>query len=127
MFEIQNERTAKENYNGVNLEQKQRLTEKTIGCFKYALKDHKAVPREFGTYEAFFDYSMAVMRLGELEDKIERGVLVERLPDANKVIQCKDCQHFTASLDFCRCWQSVTDEDGFCHWGEPKDLQKEKE
>lgn len=46
----------------------ERLTEKAVGCFEYALKDHKAVPGEFGTYEAFFDYSMAVKRLGHYED-----------------------------------------------------------
>lgn len=46
----------------------ERLTEKTVGCFEYALKDHKAVPGEFGTYDAFFDYSMAVNRLGHYED-----------------------------------------------------------
>lgn len=46
----------------------ERLTEKAVGCFEYALKDHKAVLGEFGTYEAFFDYSMAVKRLGHYED-----------------------------------------------------------
>ena len=46
----------------------ERLTEKTVGCFEYALKDHKAVPGEFGTYDAFFDYSVAVKRLGHYED-----------------------------------------------------------
>lgn len=46
----------------------ERLTEKTVGCFEYALKDHKAAPGEFGTYDAFFDYSMAVKRLGHYED-----------------------------------------------------------
>ena len=46
----------------------ERLTEKTVGCFEYALKDHKAVPGEFGTYDSFFDYSMAVKRLGHYED-----------------------------------------------------------
>ena len=46
----------------------ERLTEKAVGCFEYALKDHKAVPGEFGTYDAFFDYSMAVKRLGHYED-----------------------------------------------------------
>ena len=46
----------------------ERLTEKTVGCFEYSLKDHKAVPGEFGTYDAFFDYSMAVKRLGHYED-----------------------------------------------------------
>lgn len=46
----------------------ERLTQKAVGCFEYALKYHKAVPGEFGTYEAFFDYSMAVKRLGHYED-----------------------------------------------------------
>ena len=46
----------------------ERLTQKGVGCFEYALKNHKAVPGEFGTYEAFFDYSMAVKRLGHYED-----------------------------------------------------------
>lgn len=46
----------------------ERLTEPTIGCFQYQLKDHGAVPGEFGTYEAFFDYSMAVRKLGQYED-----------------------------------------------------------
>lgn len=48
----------------------ERITEPTIGVFKYSLKDHKAQVGEFGTYEAFYDYSIAIMHLGELEDKI---------------------------------------------------------
>lgn len=54
-----------------------RLTEKTIGCFQYDLKDFKHKIGEFGDYDAFFAYSMAVKRLGELEEKIENGTLVE--------------------------------------------------
>ncbi|MDU6263752.1 MAG: hypothetical protein E6600_04550 [Anaerocolumna aminovalerica] len=46
----------------------ERLTKKTIGCFEYNLKDHKPIIGEFGTYEAFFDYSMAVRLLGKYED-----------------------------------------------------------
>lgn len=53
----------------------ERLTEKSAGCFEYALKDHKAVPGEFGTYDAFFDYSMAVKRLGHYEELMERWKL----------------------------------------------------
>lgn len=53
-----------------------RLTEKTIGCFQYDLKDFKHKVDEFNDYDAFFSYSMAVKRLGELEDKIEAGMLV---------------------------------------------------
>ena len=56
----------------------QRLTMRdNIGCFKYDLKDFKHKMGEFGDYDAFFAYSMAVKRLGELEDKIEAGTLVE--------------------------------------------------
>ena len=53
-----------------------RLTEKTRDCFQYDLKDFKHKIGEFGDYDAFFAYSMAVKRLGELEDKIEAGTLV---------------------------------------------------
>ncbi len=54
----------------------ERLTEKAIGCFQYDLKDFKHKIGEFNDYDAFFAYSMAVKRLGELEDKIETGILV---------------------------------------------------
>ena len=46
----------------------ERLTKETIGCFKYDLKNHKHEVGEFATYDAFFNYSMAVKRLGEYED-----------------------------------------------------------
>lgn len=55
-----------------------RLTEKTKDCFQYDLKDFKHKIGEFGDYDAFFAYSMAVKRLGELEDKIENGILVPK-------------------------------------------------
>lgn len=54
-----------------------RLTEKVKDCFQYDLKDFKHKIGEFNDYDAFFAYSMAVKRLGELEDKIENGTLVE--------------------------------------------------
>ena len=53
----------------------ERLTKKTVGCFEYALKEHEPVPGEFGTYEAFFDYSMAVRKLGRYEDAEEAKAL----------------------------------------------------
>ena len=53
-----------------------RLTEKVKDCFQYDLKDFKHKIGEFGDYDAFFAYSMAVKRLAELEDKIENGTLV---------------------------------------------------
>lgn len=45
-----------------------RVTEKSIGCFKYDLKSFKHKPKEFNDYDAFYAYSNAVKRLGELED-----------------------------------------------------------
>lgn len=45
-----------------------RLTEKTIGSFKYDLKNFKHKPKEFNDYDAFYAYSNAVKRLGEYED-----------------------------------------------------------
>ena len=53
-----------------------RLTKKVKDCFQYDLKDFKHKIGEFGDYDAFFAYSMAVKRLGELEEKIEAGTLV---------------------------------------------------
>ena len=54
----------------------ERLTEKTIDCFQYDLKDFKHKIGEFNDYDTFFAYSTAVKRLGELESKIENGTLV---------------------------------------------------
>ena len=48
-----------------------RLTEKTIGCFEYSLKDHNPVVGAFNDYDTFYDYSMAVRQLGKLEDMLE--------------------------------------------------------
>lgn len=70
----------------------QRLTIRdNIGCFKYDLKDFKHKIGEFGDYDAFFAYSMAVKRLAELEDKIEAGTLVE--------IPCKVGDNAVAIID----------------------------
>lgn len=46
----------------------ERLTEKTIGSFKYDLKNFTHKAKEFNDYDAFFAYNNAVKRLGELED-----------------------------------------------------------
>lgn len=54
-----------------------RLTEKTIGCFNYDLKDFKHKPNEFSDYDTFFAYSNAVKRLGELEDANEPKHIAE--------------------------------------------------
>ena len=68
-----------------------RLTEKVKDCFQYDLKDFKHKICEFGDYDAFFAYSMAVKRLGELEDKIEAGTLIE--------IPCKVGDNAVAIID----------------------------
>lgn len=59
------------------MEYKRLTIRDNIGCFKYDLKDFKHKIGEFGDYDAFFAYSMAVKRLGELEEKIENGTLME--------------------------------------------------
>lgn len=48
-----------------------RMTKKSIGAFEYDLKDHVHKTGEFNDYDAFFAYSNAVKRLGELEDANE--------------------------------------------------------
>ena len=63
-----------------------RLTEKVKDCFQYDLKDFKHKIGEFGDYDAFFAYSMAVKRLGEIEDKIENGTLVPKY----SIVDCGD-------------------------------------
>ena len=55
----------------------ERLTKETVGSFGYDLKDFEHKPKEFNDYDAFYAYKMAVKRLGELEDKIGVGTLVE--------------------------------------------------
>lgn len=54
-----------------------RLTEKTIGSFKYDLKNYKHNTKEFSNYDAFIAYNDAVKRLGELEDAIESRPIEE--------------------------------------------------
>ena len=48
----------------------ERLTKKTIGCFAYDLKNLEHKAKEFNDYDAFYAYSMAVKRLGELEEAL---------------------------------------------------------
>lgn len=76
------------------MEYKRLTIRDNIGCFKYDLKDFKHKIGEFGDYDAFFAYSMVVKRLGELEDKIEAGTLIE--------IPCKVGDNAVAIIDtFC--------------------------
>lgn len=48
-----------------------RLTKKSIGCFKYDLKNFEHQAKEFNDYDTFFAYNNAVKQLGELEDANE--------------------------------------------------------
>ena len=73
------------------MEYKRLTMRDNIGCFKYDLKDFKHKIGEFGDYDAFFAYSMAVKRLGELEEKIENGTLIE--------IPCKVGNNAVAIID----------------------------
>ena len=54
-----------------------RLTKETIGCFKYSLKEHNHEIGDFGTYDAFFNYSMAIKQLGEYEEANEPRLIEE--------------------------------------------------
>ena len=65
-----------------------RLTEKVKDCFQYDLKDFKHKIGEFGDYDAFFAYSMAVKRLGEIEDKIENKTLIELPCKVGDTVYC---------------------------------------
>lgn len=48
-----------------------RLTRKdNISVFRYSLKRNHD-PSDFGNYDAFYDYHMAIKRLGEIEDLLE--------------------------------------------------------
>lgn len=73
----------------------ERLTEKSIGCFKYTLKDHKPKAGEFNDYEAFYNYSTAVKILGELEDKIESGEIVDRNAYLDYLMSTKNVSEVT--------------------------------
>lgn len=105
-----------------------RLTEKTIGCFRYCLKKHISKCEDFNNYDAFFDYSMAVKRLGELEDKIESGMLIE-------IGCCKDCinaQKLTAfgtgeQYLFCDAKDKAVKNDDKCNLFDKKDNVQEDE
>jgi len=81
----------------------ERITEKTIGCFQYDLKDHKPKTGEFNDYDSFFNYSMAIKRLGELEDALEPQPINEWHED----------------MGDCLWWKFPVDEAPYC--GSPLD------
>lgn len=83
-----------------------RLTEKTIGCFEYDLKNHKHVVGEFSSYNAFYSYSMAVKRLGQYEDTgftpEEITALQEAVggkEDADWAVEAVECRRETAGAN----------------------------
>jgi len=82
-----------------------RLTEPTIGCFSYDLKDFKHKIGEFNDYDAFYAYSMALRRLGFYEDldrtpeelAADLAELNEyrkkgRPEELEKVVRCGECK-----------------------------------
>ena len=67
-----------------------KLKKKEKKIIQYDLKDFKHKIGEFGDYDAFFAYSMAVKRLGELEEKIENGTLVNVPYAIGQKLYCVD-------------------------------------
>lgn len=63
-----------------------RITREAPGCFQYSLKDHEPVTGEFANYDTFFNYMMAIKRLGELEDANEPAPAKEWHEDDGDVI-----------------------------------------
>lgn len=49
-----------------------RLTEKSIGCFGYELKELKGKPTKLDNYDTFYAYSVAMSKLGKLEDLLSK-------------------------------------------------------
>ena len=94
-----------------------RLTEKSIGSFQYCLKNHKPKVGEFNDYDAFFDYSMAIKRLGEIEDKIMNGTLVETPCKVGDTVYCVEY--------FCNYKGCSSDEQMFC-CGCPEMIERER-
>lgn len=76
----------------------ERLTKETVGSFGYDLKDFEHKPKEFNDYDAFYAYKMAVKRLGELEDKIERGELIERTSEEYSAVRKQAVEEFAEKL-----------------------------
>lgn len=92
-----------------------RLTEKAPGCFQYSLKDHKSVPGEFGTYDAFYDYSMAVKKLGAYEDAEQAGQLVIFPCKVGEIVWLIDTRFFQrdkSRLPLVRCRVNEFSNDG---------------
>ena len=76
----------------------ERLTKETVGSFGYDLKDFEHKPKEFNDYDAFYAYKLAVKRLGELEDKIERGELIERTSEEYSAVRKQAVIEFAVRL-----------------------------
>lgn len=36
-------------------------------------------------------------------------------------LSCENCEHYLSSVGLCRCWESVTENDGFCHRAKPRE------
>lgn len=51
----------------------------------------------------------------EVRAKLQKLAALSNTAKLTKVTHCKDCRHFLASVELCKCWDSVTEADGFCH------------
>ena len=65
-----------------------------------------------GVYPEAFDISNEEIA----EHLVANGVTIP--------VRCMNCIHFLASVDLCKQWEMVTDADGFCHRGEPRNYPK---
>lgn len=100
----------------------ERLTEKVIGCFEYDLKDHKHETGEFNSYDAFFDYNMAVRQLGKYEDIGLVSEDIEKLKRQRDIYKENWIKQLNAML-------AEFDKDGWCRLVMKKEdvLQMKKE
>lgn len=90
----------------------ERLTQRSVDRFKYDLINADHSKPEFSDYDAFYNYSIAVSKLGEYEDAEEKGLLVI-LPVApgetvylidNNTDACDECENFVVDCEeYCKC------------------------
>ena len=41
------------------------------------------------------------------------------------LLRCVDCEYFLRSVDLCKAWECVTDDDGYCHRGKLRGSEAE--
>lgn len=41
------------------------------------------------------------------------------------LLRCENCEYFLSSVDLCKSWEAVTDNDGYCHRGKLRGLESD--